>query len=108
MGANNLNIIPIANYTATPSGIVEDQVLNNFWNDFENELDQIKDIKVDGIFLSLHGAMITESIFDVEGEILKRIKKNNFLKNVPIFGVFDLHANFTQSMANNSNGLICY
>ncbi len=106
--SNNLNIIPIANYTATPSGIVEDQVLNNFWNDFENELDQIKDIKVDGIFLSLHGAMITESIFDVEGEILKRIKKNNFLKNVPIFGVFDLHANFTQSMANNSNGLICY
>ena len=32
--SNNLNIIPIANYTATPSGIVEDQVLNNFWNEY--------------------------------------------------------------------------
>ncbi|PPR46057.1 MAG: hypothetical protein CFH16_00077 [Alphaproteobacteria bacterium MarineAlpha5_Bin6] len=106
--SNNLNIIPIVNYTATPSGIVEDEVLEYFWQEFERESNEIKSTKIDAIFLSLHGAMITESIFDVEGEILKRIKKNEYLKNVPIFGVFDLHANFTKSMAKNSNGLICY
>ena len=106
--SNNLNIIPIVNYTATPSGIVEDEVLENFWNEFEHESNKVKNIKIDAIFLSLHGAMITESVFDVEGEILKRIKKDDHLKNVPIFGVFDLHANFTSSMAQNSNGLICY
>ena len=106
--ANNLNVIPTINYTATPSGIVEDEVLENFWNDFKSSLNDIKNIKFDAVYLSLHGAMVTESCFDVEGEILERIKKINYLKDTPIFGVFDLHANFTNSMALNSNGLICY
>ena len=105
---NKLNVIPTVDYTATPSGIVEDKVIENFWNDFKNAIDNINNIKIDAIYLSLHGAMVTESYFDVEGELLERIKKINKLKNVPIFGVFDLHANFSKSMSLNSNGLICY
>ena len=65
---NKLNVIPTVDYTATPSGIVEDKVIENFWNDFKDAIDNINNIKIDAIYLSLHGAMVTESYFDVEGE----------------------------------------
>ena len=45
---------------------------------------------------------------DVEGEILRRIRGIEHLADVPICGVFDLHANFTEAMARQSDGLISY
>jgi len=104
----NLIVFPTINFTATPSGIVENKVFETFWKKFIKIFNKIKKNKFDAIFLSLHGAMVTESIFDVEGELLERLKKIKNLKNVPIFGVFDLHANFTKKMSELSNGLICY
>ena len=50
--SNNLNIIPIVNYTATPSGIVEDEVLEYFWQEFERESNEIKSTKFIGRFWS--------------------------------------------------------
>ena len=104
----NLNVFPTVSFTATPSGIVENKVFEIFWKKFIKIFNQIKENKFDAIFLSLHGAMVTDKIFDVEGELLKRLKKIKTLKNVPVFGVFDLHANFTKKMAKLSNALICY
>ena len=60
------------------------------------------------IYLSLHGAMVTETFDDAEGELLRRIRNIPSLGKIPIFGVFDLHANFTDAMAVNANGLVCY
>ena len=104
----NLNVFSTVNFTATPSGIVESKVFEIFWKKFIKSFNEIKKNKFDAIYLSLHGAMVTENIFDVEGELLERLKKIKTLKNVPVFGVFDLHANFTKKMAKLSNGLICY
>ena len=95
----NLNIFSTVNFTATPSGIVESKVFEIFWKKFIKFFNEIKKNKFDAIYLSLHGAMVTENIFDVEGELLERLKKIKTLKNVPVFGVFDLHANFTKKMA---------
>lgn len=63
---------------------------------------------VDAIYLVLHGAMVTTTLRDVEGEFLQRIRTIPELARVPIFGVFDLHANFTFFMAANANCLVGY
>src|SRR5262249_49772287 len=63
-------ILPLIDYRATPSATVEDRVVEQFWEEFQAlarpELAQ----GVDGIFLVLHGAMVSQSIADVEGELL--------------------------------------
>ena len=104
LAQNKVEVVLGTDYRAAPSGIVEDAVLESFWQDLENAWDP----DVDGVFLVLHGAMVTESHKDVEGEILQRIRKLPEASKLPVFGVYDLHANFTPVMAKFANGLIAY
>ena len=101
-------VVPTCVYSATPSGLVAGDVLDRFWTDFEQAVRRSADRTIDAIFLNLHGAMMCEGIDDVEGEILSRIRRIDRLREVPVFGVFDLHANFTGAMARGANGLVCY
>ena len=63
---------------------------------------------IDAVYLSLHGAFVTETVKDPEGELLKRLRAVPGLASVPIVGVFDLHANFSDDMAEYANALVCY
>ncbi len=101
-------VVPTCSYTATPSGRVEDAVLEAFWADLMPRAERAARDGVDAIYLSLHGAMVTESVDDVEGALLARLRGLPTLSNVPIFGVFDLHANQTEAMISLANGLVCY
>jgi len=101
-------VLPTVDVRAMPSGLVEDEVVERFWKEFYARASSAFIEGVDGIFVVLHGAMVSESFPDVEGEILSRIRKMPGAETVPLYGVFDLHANFTQLMATNSNGLIAY
>jgi microcystin degradation protein MlrC len=101
-------IIPAVDYRATPSGTVEDEVVERFWADFELRAARHLPDGLDAIFLVLHGAMVSSGVADVEGEILRRIRGLPGAGSLRIFGVFDLHANFTEQMATNANCLVAY
>lgn len=102
-------LVPAIDFRAAPSAIVEDEVVELWWQEFDNHLQKaLTDGKLDGIFLVLHGAMAAHSLPDVEGELLRRIRDQDPLQEVPIFGVTDLHANFTPLMASCTQGLIAY
>jgi microcystin degradation protein MlrC len=101
-------IVPAAAYTAAPSGLVEDAAFEGFWADVERAARQAAAARLDGVYLALHGAMITETIEDVEGECLRRLRAVDGFAGLPVFGVFDLHANFSTAMAQHANGLVCY
>jgi microcystin degradation protein MlrC len=101
-------IVPAANYSAMPSGVVEDPVFESFWQDTEAAVVGALKKGVDAVFLSLHGAMSTQSIEDVEGEFLARLRAIRGFGALPIFGVFDLHATFTEPMARLADALLCY
>jgi microcystin degradation protein MlrC len=64
-------------------------------------------LPVDGIFLDLHGAMVTEHLDDGEGELLARIRKLVGPK-VPIIAELDFHANISERMVAESDALIGY
>jgi len=99
---------PTVDYRAMPSGLVADEVIESFKKDFFPRAQKILQQGVDAIFLILHGAMVSESCVDVEGELLEQIRKLPGCEKLPLFGVVDLHANFTQKMAGFSNGLLAY
>ena len=100
-------VIPTANYLCGASGMVDHAVFELFWQDVEPVL-TAQASALDGIFLSLHGAMVTTQLEDVDGELLKRIRAIPGAEKLPIFGVYDLHATLTQEMGALSDGLICY
>lgn len=95
-------VIPTADFRATPSATVRDDVVETFWRELSARIPA----QIDAVYFVLHGAMVSESLPDVEGEILERLRKQ--VGAVPIFGVFDLHANFTQRMADLANCLVAY
>ena len=87
-------LVPIAAY-AEPSGKVEDVA-------FEFIVKKICDAITQGcdaLLLDLHGAMVTESYDDGEGELLKRIR--TIAPNLPIGVALDFHTNLTADMVEN-------
>ena len=96
-------IFPGIDYRATPSGTVDDEVVESWWNEFKCAWQP----DCDAVYLVLHGAMVAETTRDVEGELLARIRKL-IGEDTPIFGAYDLHANFSFAMAANSDCLVAY
>lgn len=101
-------LLPAIDLRAAPSGTVEDRVVEAFWEEFRRVAVRERVRGIDGICLILHGAMVSESFVDVEGELLGRIRRLDGLERTPLTGVLDLHANVTERMADASNGLIAY
>ena len=101
-------VVPTVDYRAQPSAIVEDAVFDAFWRDLESRARPALSEGIDAIYLVLHGAMVTQSLLDVEGELLERLRALPGAATLPIFGVFDLHATYTQRMARFANCLVAY
>ena len=101
-------ILPTADFRAAPSATVTDEVVETFWREFRQRAEPELARGVDGIYLVLHGAMVSESLPDVEGELLARLRALPGAERVPVFGVFDLHANFSPAMASHTNCLVAY
>lgn len=101
-------IIPSLDMRAAPSGTADDLVLETFWRELSSTLTAVAAEGLDAIFLVLHGAMVCRNNHDVEGELLQRIRAVSGTQHLPVFGVFDLHANFTAAMASHSDCLVAY
>ena len=89
-------VVPITAY-AEPSGIVDDLA-------FDYICEQICDAvqsDCDAVLLDLHGAMVTQSHDDGEGELLRRIRQ--IAPRVPIAVALDFHTNLTAAMVDNCN-----
>jgi microcystin degradation protein MlrC len=61
----------------------------------------------DGILLALHGAMVTETTEDGEGELLGEIRRR-VGADLPIVATLDLHANLSDAMARYASAFVTY
>src|SRR6187549_3862449 len=59
-------ILPTVDFRASPSAMVEAEVVETFWREFESRASPELAQKVDAIYLVLHGAMVSPSLDDVE------------------------------------------
>ncbi len=94
-------VIPVA-ASAWPSGPVEDAA-------FETIAGKICDAVArgcDAILLDLHGAMVTQSLDDGEGELLARIRR--IAPALPIGVALDMHTNLSARMIEHATVIAGY
>jgi microcystin degradation protein MlrC len=60
----------------------------------------------DAVLLDLHGAMVTETYDDGEGELLRRIRQ--IAPDIPIAVALDFHTNFSAAMAEHATVVTGY
>lgn len=61
---------------------------------------------LDGVLVSLHGAMLAEGYDDPEGDLLAAVR--GLVGDVPVVAVLDLHANVTHEMVAAASVLVAY
>ncbi len=86
--------IPIAAY-AEPSGFVNDDAFEFISRAICDAVAQ----GCDALLLDLHGAMVTQSYDDGEGELLQRVRQ--IAPDLPIAVALDFHTNLTAKMVRN-------
>ncbi|HSG77884.1 MAG TPA: M81 family metallopeptidase [Burkholderiales bacterium] len=64
-------------------------------------------LPVDGVYLDLHGAMVSEGFDDGEGELLRRVREA-VGPRVPVVASLDLHCNFTRAMFAGADAFVAY
>ncbi len=97
--------VPTLFAVAMPAGPVDHGV-------FEALVDQMADRmlsapRVDGMLLALHGAMVTTSSHDADGEIVAQLRRRVGFE-LPIVATVDFHANTTDAMTQHVDALIGY
>jgi microcystin degradation protein MlrC len=91
-------VTPVA-AEAWPSGPVEDAAYARLTEAILTEVAK----GCDAVLLDLHGAMVTESLEDGEGELLARVRA--LAPSVPIGVALDLHGNVSDKMVGNADAI---
>jgi microcystin degradation protein MlrC len=103
--AEGFELLPTVWASATPSGFVTDAAFTHLLARLLQPIEAAK--PVDGVLLHLHGAMVTQSLDDPEGEILAAVR-GVVGRGVPIVVTLDLHANIAERMVREADVLIGY
>lgn len=98
-------LVPLAWAAASPSAHVTDDAFEKIVGALCDKLRAAGD--VDGVYLDLHGAMVTETYDDGEGEILRRVREI-VGPRVPVIASLDLHANVTAQMLDQADAMTIY
>ena len=101
-GQLNLQPVPLLWTFATPSGMVEHAAYEVLKTEFLTLLQNAG--KLDGVLLDLHGAMVTDELEDVEGDLIQAVRET--VGEIWIVTTLDLHANITAKMARYSDVII--
>lgn len=89
---------------AVPSAHVTDEAFEKI---SASILADVEKRDYDAIYLELHGAAMTETYDDAEGELLSRVRER-VGPGVPIVASLDLHANVTRGMLEHADGLVAF
>lgn len=97
--------VPLQWCAAGPGGIVTDRAFEWICDRLLERLAEAGPI--DALYLDLHGAMVTESQEDAEGELLARLRAV-LGPDRPIIATLDFHANLTARMFELTDALVGY
>ena len=98
----NLQPVPLLWTFATPSGTVAHTAYETLKSEFLALLQDAGEL--DGVLLDLHGAMVTDELEDVEGDLIQAVRE--IVGETWIVTTLDLHANITAKMADYSDVII--
>lgn len=96
-------VVPAVYASIIPSGLLTEAEFQLFLDDF---LSYCTD-DIDGIWLSLHGAMTVSGIGSGEARLVKCLRQR-YGENMPIFGSFDFHGNMSLELVSQMNYIAAY
>jgi microcystin degradation protein MlrC len=102
--AEGFEAVPMVMAWATPSGPVTDAVFDEVNGQLIAELQRERP---DGLLLALHGAMVSESCVDADGETLLRLRQAMGAA-FPIVVTLDLHGNVSERVADLCHAAVAY
>ncbi|MEQ8666341.1 MAG: M81 family metallopeptidase [Rhodospirillales bacterium] len=103
--AGDIDIVPVSWCSAEPSSYVTDDAFDRI---SAMIIDGIRSAGgIDGVYLDLHGAMVTQSHEDGEGELLARLRAV-LGDELPIVVSLDLHANVTETMVRHASAFTIF
>ncbi|HEV2652738.1 MAG TPA: M81 family metallopeptidase [Rhizomicrobium sp.] len=105
LSVGDFEFVPIAWSSAEPSGPVSDDAFARMSQIICDGLRKARPL--DGVYLDLHGAMVTDSHEDGEGELLTRIR-GIVGDAVPVVVSLDMHANITEAMVALTDAMTIY
>lgn len=98
-------VVPLLQARTTPGGLVTADAYASLSAEL---LDLLRAaMPVDGLLLSLHGAMGVVGLPDPEGDLLSRIRAV-LGPDVPVIVTLDMHANLTDAMVENASAIVGY
>jgi microcystin degradation protein MlrC len=95
---------PLVFASATPSGTVEKEAFEQIADKICAELQEKGPF--DGVYLALHGAMVTAGPLDGETELLRKVRA--VVGDTPVVVSLDLHGNITEESIELSSAMVGY
>ena len=105
IGNTSFDIVPTVFASCSPGGIIEDKCYYEIKDKILKEIKNTKDLI--GVLLPLHGAAVSESEGDLEGDLISCVR-NIVGTQTPIVVTLDLHAHVTEKMIKNSNAILAW
>ncbi len=102
---DDVTLLPILWCAAEPGGYVTNRAFETIVTRITEAIRQMPSL--DAVYLDLHGAMVTESHEDGEGEILSRVRAA-IGEDLPLVASLDMHANVTSKMVATADLLTIY
>ena len=100
--------VPLRLAVAQPGGPVEQPFFDAFVGEIEQGLAAaLIDASLDGVFIVAHGAALSTGSDDPDGDLYAMIRRR-VGPDVPVIGVFDLHANVSRKMTDNLDVFVGY
>ena len=103
--ADDFDIVPILWTFAEPGGYVTDEAFDRIAGMIVDGVGEAGSI--DGVYLDLHGAMVTQSHEDGEAELLRRIREVTG-PDLPIAVSLDLHGNMSRQFFERASSVAIY
>ena len=100
--ASDVELCPVLWCSAEPSAEVTDAAYAAITEELLSGIAAAG--QIDGIYLDLHGAMVTDSLEDGEGELLARLR-DQVGPDMPVVASLDMHANITPEMVLHTDAL---
>ena len=101
---HGVEAVPVVAIWALPSGPVTDEAFGRLLSLLDRELRRAG--RLDGLVMSLHGALVTESDYDADSSLIKAARGR--VGGLPLGVCLDLHANVTEAMAAEADIMVGY
>jgi microcystin degradation protein MlrC len=104
LDASAFDVVPVFAAGAWPSGPATGEVLDELLTRTEDELRRAGPL--DAILVNLHGAMVAQTVPDVEAALLGTVRRA--VGQLPVGAVLDLHANPSPALTREADILVSY